>query len=229
MNSVPTPARSDRFSARAPLAAIGIRLRQLHLFGPVSAQVHIAQQQVQHTPIPKLSDALIAILAGAHGLVKSTKRLRADPSLPAAFGRKACAEQVVVQETLDACPEPTVAQMPQAMALISRRHSRGYGHDDTRSVPILEADMTGMLGGTKAAFASQGYVAKQRHRRGRQLGRGLATRYDEVVVDRLSTRTTQLTTLHPLVRAAERSWSAMMRPAAGHCGALMPAGAVWRQ
>lgn len=206
MNSVPTPSRSERFSARAPLAAIGIRLRQLHLFGPVSAQVHMAQKQVKHTPIPKLSEAFIAILAGAHGLVAINKRLRADPSLHAAFGRQACAEQSVVQETLDAWTEPNVAQMHQAMDLIYRRHGRGYGHDDTRSLQLWDADMTGMPCGKKAAFASTGYFAKPRNRRGRQLGRVLATRYDAVVVERLFAGTTPLTTaLHPLVLAAEKT------------------------
>ena len=206
MNNAPTPSRSDRFSARATLAALGIRLQQLHLFGPVSAQVHIAQKRVKHTPIQKLYDAFIAILAGAHGLVEINKRLRAAPGLQAAFGRKACAEQSVVQETLDACTETNVAQMHQAMDRIYRRHSRGYGHDYTRSLQVLDADMTGMPCGKKAAFASKGYFAKQRNRRGRQLGRVLATRYDEIVVDRLFTGTTQLTTaLQPLVLAAEQT------------------------
>jgi hypothetical protein len=60
--------------------------------------------------------------------------------------------------------------------------------------------------GKKAAFASKGYFAKQRNRRGRQLGRVLATRYEEVVVDRLFDGTTQLTTaLQPLMEAAEQT------------------------
>src|SRR6266516_3099123 len=51
-----------------------------------------------------------------------------------------------------------------------------------------------------------GYFAKQRNRRGRQLGRVLATRYDEVVVDQLFSGTTQLSTaLHPLVTAAAQT------------------------
>ncbi len=58
--------------------------------------------------------------------------------------------------------------------------------------------------GKKAAFASKGYFAKQRHRRGRQLGRVLASRYEEVVVDRLFDGKTQLTkALLPLLEAAE--------------------------
>ena len=115
MNKSTTPSPSYRFSARAALAAIGIRLRGLHLFRPVRDQVHIAQKVVKHTPVQKLYDAFITLLAGAHGLVELNKRLRADPGLQAAFGRQACAEQSVVQETLDACTEANVAQMHQAM------------------------------------------------------------------------------------------------------------------
>jgi hypothetical protein len=181
-------------------------LRQLNLFGPVKAQLHIAQKVVKHTPIQKVYDAFIALLAGAHGLVDINKRLRADPGLQAAFGRPACAEQSVVQETLDACTAANVVQMHQAMDIIYRQHSRGYRHDYTRSLQVLDADMTGMPCGKKAAFATKGYFAKQRNRRGRQLGRVLATRYDEIVVDRLFGGTTQLTkALRPLVQAAEQT------------------------
>jgi hypothetical protein len=66
--------------------------------------------------------------------------------------------------------------------------------------------MSGLPCGKKAAFASKGYFAKQRNRRGRQLGRVLATHYEEVVVDRLFGGTTQLTAaLQPLLQATERT------------------------
>jgi hypothetical protein len=157
MRNTTTPAISYRFSARAALAALGIRLQQLKLFGPVSARVHIDQKQVKHTPVQKLYDAFIAILAGAHGLVEINKRLRSDPGVQAAFGRTACAQQSVVQETLDACTEANVAQMQEAMDTIYRRHSRGYHHDYARSMQVLDVDMTGMPCGKKAAFATKGY------------------------------------------------------------------------
>jgi hypothetical protein len=49
-----------------------------------------------------------------------------------------------------------------------------------------------------------GYFAGQYHRRGRQLGRVLATQYEEVVVDRLFAGNVQLIkALQPLVEAAE--------------------------
>jgi hypothetical protein len=64
--------------------------------------------------------------------------------------------------------------------------------------------MSGMPCGKKAAMATAGYFAKQRTRRGRQLGRVMATRYREIVVDRLFDGQTQLITAWlPLVVAAE--------------------------
>jgi len=58
--------------------------------------------------------------------------------------------------------------------------------------------------GLKRPLRAPGYFAKQRNRRGRQLGRVLASCYDEVVVDRLFGGTVQLTkALRPLMEAAE--------------------------
>src|SRR3989442_10003318 len=64
--------------------------------------------------------------------------------------------------------------------------------------------MSGLPCGHKAAFATKGYEALQRNRRGRQLGRVLASHYGEIVVDRLFDGKTQLTrALQPLLLAAE--------------------------
>lgn len=195
-----------RFSPRASLAAVGLRLRQLDLFGPIRDTVVIGQKTVRHTPAQKLYDAFIAMLAGAHGLVEINTRLRSDPALQAAFGRAACAEQSVVQETLDACTAENVTELERAVDAIYQQHGRGYRHDYTQSWQVLDADMSGLPCGPKAACATKGYFAKQRNRRGRQLGRVVASRYEEVVVDRLFAGTTQLrAALQPLVLAAEQT------------------------
>src|SRR6266566_2571868 len=201
--SIPT---QRHFSACASLAALGVKVRQVDLFGPIRETVHIEQKTVKHTPIEKLYDAFISMLAGAHGLVEINTRLRSDSALQAAFGRTSCAEQSVVQQTLDACTTENVRQMEQAMDTIYRQHSQGYQHNYSQDWQILDVDMSGMPCGKKAAFASKGYFAKQRNRRGRQLGRVLASRYEEVVTDRLFDGTTQLTkALQPLVEAAEQT------------------------
>src|SRR5438477_5471121 len=197
---------TKHFTGCASLAAVGVKLRQLDVFGPIRKTVRIAQKTVKHAPIDKVYDAFISLLAGAHGLVEINTRLRSDPTLQAAFGREACAEQSVVQETLDRCTAENVSQMEQALDSIYRQHSQGYRHEYARQYQILDVDMSGMPCGKKAAFASKGYFAKQRNRRGRQLGRVLATRYGEVVVDRLFDGKTQLNkALQPLMEATEQT------------------------
>jgi hypothetical protein len=186
------------------LAAIGVHLQSLDLFEPIRQTVQIAQKTVKYAPADKLNDAFITILAGAHGIVEVNSRLRADPALQRAFGRTGCAEQSVVQETLDHATAENVTQMAHALTTIIRQHSQAYQHDYAAAWHILDVDMTGLPCGPKAAFATKGYFAHQRNRRGRQLGRVLATHYQEIVVDQLFDGKTQLATaLQPLVSAAE--------------------------
>jgi hypothetical protein len=191
------------FSAHATLAALGVKVCEMKLFELIAQQVKITQKTVKYTPIEKLMDAEIAILAGAHGMVEINKRVRPDRGLQAAFGRNGCAEQSVVQNTLDACVQENVAQMQAALDLIYRQHSQGYRHNYQKGWQLLDADMTGRPCGKKAAFATKGYFAKQRNRRGRQEGYLIATHYEEIVAKQLFDGKTQLTkALRPLVEAA---------------------------
>jgi len=205
MNESTTPLLKQ-FTGCATLAAIGIKLRELNVFQPIQQSVQIAQKTIKDSPADKLYDAFISLLAGAHGLVEINTRLRADGALQRAFGRSRCAEQSVVQDTLNACTAENVQQMEQAMDSIYRQHSQGFEHDYQASFQVLDVDMSGLPCGPKAAFATKGYFAKQRNRRGRQLGRVLASRYGEIVVDRLFDGKTQLTrALQPLLLATEET------------------------
>jgi len=195
----------QHFTARATLAALGMKIRQKKMFEPIKHKVKIGQKTVKYTPTEKLIDAEIAILSGVHGMVEINKRVRPDRGLQAAFGRDGCAEQSVVQDTLDACTVENVAQMQEALDLIYRQHSQGYHHNYKKDWQLLDADMTGRPCGKKAAFASKGYFAKQRNRRGRQEGYMIATCYEEILAKQLFDGKTQLTkALRPLVEAAEK-------------------------
>src|SRR2546421_1136370 len=114
-----TTLATKTFTGSASLAAVGIKLAELKLFEPIEQQVQIAQKTVKDRPSDKLYDAWISILAGAQGLVEINTGLRADPTLQRAFGQSRCAEQSVVQDTLNACTTENVEQMYQAMDLIS--------------------------------------------------------------------------------------------------------------
>jgi hypothetical protein len=199
-----TTQKQHNYTCRAPLVALGMKFSQLGVFGPIAECVQIAQKVVKYTPVEKLMDALMSILAGAHGLVEANKRVRPDRPLQRAFGRDGCAEQSVISETLNASTPQNVEQMQQAMKEIYQCHSAGYRHDYEQSLQLLDVDMTGQPCGKKAAFATKGYFAKQRNRRGRQLGRVLTTRYQEIVIDRIYDGRTQLPkAFQELVLAAE--------------------------
>ncbi len=160
MNESITATR-NHFRPTASLAARGVKLNQLDLFGPIRTHVHIEQKTVKHTPTDKLYDAFISLLSGAHGLVEINTRLRTDPALQHAFGRSACAEQSVVQETLDACTSENVSEMQRSLDEIYCSHSQGFRHDYHASLQLLDVDMSGLPCGPKAAFATRGYFAGQ--------------------------------------------------------------------
>jgi len=194
------------YSPRAALAALGLKLEAMKLLAPIKEKVKIAQKTIKHEPLDKLQDVLITILAGAHGLSEINTRLRADPALQRAFGREACADQSVVQATLNACTSANVAQMMQALDVIFQQHSLAFRHDFRAQVLLLDIDLTGMPCGKKCEYATKGYQGEAGIRWGRQMGRVVAAQYEEVVIDRLYPGNLQLTkTLRPLVEDTERA------------------------
>jgi hypothetical protein len=195
-----------KFSSRATLVAIGAKVRAKGVFEPVAKQVKITQKKVRYAPQEKLQDAYINILAGGHGTVEVNKRVRSDRAVQLAFGRNGCAEQSVVQDTLDASTAENVAQMHHAMQEIYRRHSSGYRHNYEEEWQLLDADLTGRPCGKKAALAEKRYFARQRNRRGRQVGYVVATLYDEIVVERVYRGKDQLSQALPgLIEETEQT------------------------
>jgi len=196
----------QHFTPYATLAALGLKLQALKLFSAVEQAVKIKQKSIKHKPAEKLYDAFISILAGAHGLSEVNTRLRSDPALQRAFGRQSCAEQSAVQRTLDACTEENVTRMQQALDRIFRAHSQASRHSYRAEFLLLDVDMTGMPCGPQAELSAKGYFADAGIRYGRQLGRVIATRYEEVVTDRLFGGGVQLNrALRPLIEAAEQT------------------------
>lgn len=201
------PASAARlYTPQATLCALGLKLRSLKLFDAISERVRIRQKAIRHTPLEKLQDAFIAILAGAHGLVEVNTRVRADAALQRAFGRQSCAEQSVVQETLDRCSAENVRQMEEAVDAIFRAHSDAYRHEYKKGLLLLDVDLTGLPCGRSGESAEVGYLSGYGVRRGRQMGRVVAPRYDEVVADRLYPGNLQLRdTLPHLIEAMEQT------------------------
>jgi hypothetical protein len=166
--------------------------------------VRIRQKVLKYRPVDKLQDCFINMLAGGAGVVETNHRVRPSRGLQHAFGRQGCAEQSTISDTLNACTAENVAEMRAALQVLFRQHSRSYRHAYEKHYQVLDIDMTGMPAGRQGEGVSKGYFAHARNRRGRQLGRVLATHYDEIVVDRLYPGKRQLEkSLRELVSAAE--------------------------
>ncbi len=183
------------YTPQGGLVALGLKLVKEDVLKPMIDWVKIKQKTVLDTPTDKLTDALIGILSGIKGLVEINKSVRSDEALSRAFGRERCAEQSVIHETLMACTAENVQQMQQANKVIYQQHSQGYAHPYSQSYQLLDIDLSGLPCGKQAAFATKGYFAGERNRRGRQIGRVLATHYHEIVIDQLHAGKTVLPTV----------------------------------
>ena len=173
------------FCRQAGLVVLGYFVHRLGLWADIEEVVHIPQKVYCHSPTAKLLDAFITILAGGHGLVESNLRVRTEPVVQAAFGRRRCADQSTISTTFNRCTAANVAQLRAAVKVILHKHGQCSRHDYAQAWQVLDIDMTGLVAGAQGEGVTKGYFAQQRHRRGRQLGRVLATRYEELVTERL--------------------------------------------
>jgi Transposase DDE domain group 1 len=195
----------SRFSARASWMVVGLRMRAMGIWKVVEEKVQIKQKVIRYRPIEKLLDGFILILAGGRGISEVNTRVRPDEMLQAAFGRDGCADQSTVSETLNACDGESVAQLQEAVQTIYQAHSRAYDHDYGQNWQVLDIDMTGLPAGVQGEGVTKGYFALTPKRRGRQLGRVIATWYDEIVWDRLYAGNRQLhASLQDLVLGSEQ-------------------------
>ena len=192
------------YSSCASLVALGVRFQQMGIWPVIAEHVHIQQKVLKHKPLEKLLDCFINMLAGGSGLVEINTLVRPNRSVQRAFGRERCAEQSTVSDTLDACTATTVEQMRAALKVILHQHSGCCAHDYEQQWQLLDVDVTGLPAGRQGEGVTKGYFAHQKNRRGRQLGRVLATHYDEIIVERLYTGKRQLDhSLCELVEATE--------------------------
>ncbi|MGD0611033.1 MAG: hypothetical protein ABSB41_05920 [Anaerolineales bacterium] len=196
----------ENISPRASLAVIGRRFQQMGIWSVVEQNVRIKQKVLQNTPTDKLKDCLINILAGGRGLVETNMRVRPDQALQVAFGRRSCAEQSTISDTLNACTAENVNQMRAAIRVILRLHGHCCQHPYAKRWQVLDVDVTGMPAGRLGEGVTKGYFAGEKNCRGRQLGRVLASWYDEIVVDKLYNGKRQLdSSLPELVLEAEKA------------------------
>src|SRR5437879_4576314 len=104
------------FTGSASLAALGLKRRERKLFEPIEQSVQIAQKTVKDRPSDKLYDAWISPAFRSARTGRDQDAAASRCRLAAGCSRRQrCAEQSVVQDTLNACTAENVGQMEQAM------------------------------------------------------------------------------------------------------------------
>ncbi len=180
----------------AGLCALGVYLRSIDFWKPFEVTVRIPQKTVRYTPLSKWKTLVCLFLAQGRHIVETNKRVRPDKALCAAFGCAPC-EQSVLQETLSACDGATVAQFRDASREVYQRNGRAMRHPFLKKPLVLDVDLTGKTCGKKAEGSTKGYFAHHKNKTGRQVGRVLASAYDEVVCEEVYTGTEQLAAVVP--------------------------------
>ena len=194
------------YSSHGSLIAVAVWMKEQAIWASVEATVTIPQKTVRYRPTAKLQAVLVAILAGAHGLVDVNSQLRADHALATAFELPGWPDQSTLSETLSACTSETVTAMRTCLRTIYQQHGRALHHRPDDGLLILDVDLTGLPCGVQGEEATKGYFSEEPGRRGRQLGRVLAPAYDEIVAEALYPGKKQLTQAFvPLVEAAEQT------------------------
>lgn len=189
---------------QASMALLAQQMKRMKIWETIGQMVHIQQKTVQHSPLEKLQDAFLNIIRGGKGLVEINSRIRPNRGLQAIFGRRACADQSNVSRTLDRCTAENIQQMRSALLTLYVRQSRACQHDYRKGYQVLDIDFTGLLAGKQGELVTKGYFSDHPHKRGRQVGRVLATRYGEILSERLYAGSQQLASgIQQLVKDAE--------------------------
>lgn len=174
------------------------------IWDTVVRDMRIPQKTVVYDPHAKLLGVLMTILAGAGGLVESNTRIRPDQPLQRAIGLYPFPDQSTLSETVNACTAENVWAARQGIAKVYRQYGQGAKDVTREDWLVLDVDLTGMPCGRQCEEATKGYFSGSRGRRGRQLGRVVASNYDEIVVQEVYEGKKLLTQAFcPLVEAME--------------------------
>lgn len=192
-------------SGRASLGIVAQQMKRMKLWETIEQEVVIKQKQVRYRPSDKLKMAFINSLCGNKAIVSINQQLRPNREVWGMFGLKACAEQSTVSRALAACDQQSVSGLRQSVGHILRRYSRAYRHAYGRQVQVIDADVSGLPSSGHGEGVEWGYCDQVGQvTRTRQLGRVLATHYDEMLVEQLAPGTQQLGgLLHDLIHQTE--------------------------
>ena len=88
-------------TSHASLAGFAPLIESKGIFDKIHQQVEIPQKQLVYRPTDKLIFVVLGLFVGCEHIDEINHRLRPDRMLLSAFGYDSCADQSVIQDTLD--------------------------------------------------------------------------------------------------------------------------------
>ena len=157
---------------QAPLCALGEVLRVREVFQPIHDLVSIPQKTVVYRPTDKLVFLVLGMLSGAETVSEIQSKVRPDRGLLGAFGYQRCADASVIQQTLDASTEATVASLEAALGRVRLKQGQRCQVPLASEEEIgVDIDLSSLPIGKHAEGSEKGYVAKKPNTYTRQLAR----------------------------------------------------------
>ena len=139
----------------APLAVLLNHYRQNSLLKPLET-ITLSMKTRDFSPICKLEQFLISILAGCESISVIDTKLRPDRALAQVWGLEQFATQSTVSRTLDELSLMNIEQLRAATQVIYESLCKIHRHD-WRGYLWLDFDLSGLPCGPKAQKSQKGY------------------------------------------------------------------------
>ena len=176
-------------TAHASLAGFAPLIASKGIFDTIHQQVSISQKQLIYRPTDKLIFVVLGLLVGCEHIDEVNHRLRPDKVLLSAFGYDSCADQSVIQDTLDDCVKENVVQFKGVLRSLYAKHNQSQvlvteAIEQVKTITI-DMDLTGRPTSENAQGAKKGYFSRKRGIYGRQLARVLVPDTQEIIAEEL--------------------------------------------
>ena len=176
-------------TAHASLAGFAPLIESKGIFDKIHQQVEIPQKQLVYRPTDKLIFVVLGLFVGCEHIDEINHRLRPDKVLLSGFGYDSCADQSVIQDTLDGCVKENVVQFKGVLKSLYVEHNQSQAlvrEAIEQSLTVtIDMDLTGRPISENAQGAKKGYFSKKRGIYGRQLARVLMPDTQEIIAEEL--------------------------------------------
>lgn len=141
----------------APLAALLAHYQQNQVLAPLK-NVALQMKTRDFSPVSKLKQVLISILAGCETLTAFNSEMDGEVNLAAIGGWERFADQSTLSRTLDALTLMNIEQLRTATTAIWHSLSQTRQHD-WRGFLLLDFDLSGLPCSPRAEASQKGYFS----------------------------------------------------------------------